>query len=46
MKKIRIGILCNNLNNLENWEYRLFDRLLDLDYCDIAILIQDGRKKK
>ena len=45
MKKIRIGILCNNLNNLENWEYRLFDRLLDLDYCDIAILIQDGRKK-
>jgi len=45
MKKIRLGILCKNLNSLENWEYRLFLKLYESDCCDVVALFHDGRKK-
>ena len=28
-----------------NWEYRLFQKLYEADWCDIVALIHDGRKK-
>ena len=45
MKKLRIGILCPNLNKLENWECRIFHEIIKSDWGEIVVLIKDQRKK-
>ena len=45
MRKIKIGLLIRNFNELTNTEYRIYEKLLNSKYCKINILIKDGRAK-
>lgn len=42
MNKIKIGVLCKDISQLQWWELKLLDGLLDADWAEIKVLIMDG----
>ena len=45
MKKIKIGLLIREFENLSDTEFRIYRKLLDSKYVKIEVLLKDGRKK-
>ena len=45
MKKINIGLLIREFENLSDTEFRIYEKLLDSKYVKIEVLLKDGRKK-
>ena len=45
MKKIKIGLLIREFENLSDTEFRIYEKLFDSEYLKIAVLLKDGRKK-
>ena len=45
MRKIKIGLLIRNFDELTNTEFRIYEKLLNSKYCKIDVLIKDGRIK-
>ena len=45
MKKINIGLLIREFENLSDTEFRIYRKLLDSKYVKIEVLLKDGRKK-
>ena len=42
--KIRVGILYNEFHEFRNWELRIFKALIDSEWAEIVLMIQDGRE--
>ena len=45
MKKINIGLLIREFENLSDTEFRIYEKLFDSEYLKIEVLLKDGRKK-
>lgn len=44
--KLNLGLFCRDFNNLADWEYRLFEKLLDHKHINIKIIYQKKFNKK
>ena len=45
MKKIKIGLLIREFENLSDTEFRIYEKLFDSEYLKIEVLLKDGRKR-
>ena len=45
MKKIKIGLLIREFENLSDTEFRIYEKLLNSEYVKIEVLLKDGRRK-
>jgi len=41
--RLRIGVLIRPLDELEDWELRILDHVLNSPDMDLVVLISDGR---
>lgn len=46
IKKLKIGILIREFDNLSNWELRIIEKIISDEYFELRLLIKDGRDGK
>ena len=46
IKKLKIGILIREFDNLSNWELRIIEKIISDEYFELRLLIKDGRYGK
>lgn len=44
-KKLRVGILIRNVENLSNWEYRILKGIIEHPHLELTLFIKDGRER-
>lgn len=42
-KNIKLGILLKDFESLENWEYRIIEKIFDDPNLELSLIIKDGR---
>ena len=43
--KLKIGLILRNFNELNNWELRIINEIINHQKLEIKLIIQDGRIK-
>ena len=46
IKRLKIGILIREFDNLSNWELRIIEKIMSDEYFELRLLIKDGRYGK
>jgi hypothetical protein len=44
-RKLKIGILIRDIENLGNWEYRILKGIIEHPHLELCLFIKDGRKQ-